>query len=953
MPLEVRVPNPALTNTQPDTVPGTQLSTPVANGMEAPATTVMNDVAAEEQKALTNNIRNPAVIKQAFATGATEDDITSYLADNGIDPDEARTMVTNTVKSQVLEAQKLGAPNEEIEAAMLRNNFNPDVVKRAIASTETPRSKYAFDPNTVPENAMDLADVYKNVHGKYSTTAKDWIGGLFSEEMALEARQEINQLNFGVVDTLNKNGIVASINPEDGEVYITRPNGAVEPLDSSLLNDLWNSKMNVTGSVAGGSLGIMGGAAAGAAVGSVVPVIGTAAGAVVGGAIGGLAGSAVGGSLGTAADLTLNAYTLKEQLSTDLYKAQMVEAGIADMTMGIALKAGIATSKTLAKGTMTAFNYVKNGNETGALAQLVDSLHMTKDQATEWVDAVKSKLTSDMTVKSHTANVLSFGKIPSKDVKMSPNQESVTTLLNTHPLAEAYVKDVAAEDHTIANSIAISVNERAKGLTRAIDTITDANTGALVRKDLNAYAKDVDSFYGLVKEQGIKHVQGTDFKFDLEKLAIEPVFKDIEKAMPPRMQERFLAYMTRIDTATVDRSFEGLINLRQAVNEFKYGVSGLTPPQLESINKVLNNIDSQISKAAKDYIPDYKAWLANFSKAKSEYAKKKILEENALFRQLTRDTGNTENSIQNLLNKFGNDKDVDLETLNPVLDRLSPRTRMLTEGAALRNLASKHTYGDATGFQAINFPELANEMRGLNAKTPEVKAVIEAINEIAKVFKNDEALAKISGSVAVRQTSTQGIATTVEGRAKSMIMTQIGRTIMARLPGKTGRNSALIKMAAEVLQDPLKTTNVEKLLKEVPEPSQPVMRSLVRELQVDTAKQNLKSGAKPSEWQNMYKQSASGKLVETDGVLGRGLYLVDKVANPKPGANIVKHEVNMTRMATLDSISKFVGKQVTEADLPLLLKNTNLREQLIEQKMLGIKLDGKAMLFPDTVRGAK
>jgi len=924
-----------------------------------------SDLAAEETNNVKTNVRDPNVISQAFSSGASEDDIVNYMSSNGVDPEEARSMVANTLKAKVLEAKKQGVSDDEIASYMSANGFNPDVTVKALKSAEPAKSKFDFDPNaTVAENAMDLADLYKSIHGKYSTTGK-MLGGLVDENMALEARQEINQLNVGVMQTLKQNGIEASINPEDGEVYVTNEDGQQEPLDSSMLNDLWNSKMNMVGTASGASLGTTGGiaagTAAGAAIGSVVPVIGTAVGAAVGAAVGGtvgfFGGSAVGGSLGTAADLTLNSMRTKERLKEELYKSQMVEAGIADMTMSSMLKVGAVVGKSIGKGTMGAFNYLKKGNESGALQQLIDNLHMSNEQAREWIDNAKRYITQDVVKQSHIANMLSFGKKQVATKTASGPASDIGVLLNTHPMAEAYVKEVASKDHQIANSIAISLDERAKGLNKAIQTIEDVNTSAKVRHDLNSYVKDVKDLYSKVKEIGDYSVSGTDFKYDLNKLAIEPVLKDIEKTIPPKMQERFVGMMTRIELATKDRSFRSLVDLRQAVNDFKYGVKGLTPVHVESLNKVLNSIDGQITKAAKDYIPDSKVWLEQFAKAKKAYAQMKQLQQNELYRTITKATGKTELTIQNMLNKFGNNKDVDLETLNPVLERLSPHTRMLTEGAAIRNMVNRHTLGSATEMQAVDFPMLAEDLKMLNINSPEAKQLVGVIDELAKVFKNDKALSSVTGRIHTGSTNSMAFASTIEGKVKGSILKLVWQAtsdaIMARVPSKAGRNQALIKVANEVLQDPLKSVTADKLIKSVPEASQPEMRSLIKELQIAFAKQSTVQGTKPVEWQNMYKQSASGKLVETDGVLGRGLYLVDKVKNPTPGANIVKHEVNLTRMATLDSISKFVGLTVTEKDLPILLKNTALREQLIEQGMQGIKLDGKAMLFPNTTVGVK
>lgn len=962
-PLRITVPNKNLTPLPLAEQDG--LSAPSSTGVVAPD--LATDIAAEEQNNIKTNIRDPAVITQVLSSGASEEDLVGYMSSQGMDETEARSILTNTVKSKILELKQQGISEADIATWMQENSYDPKLAEKALLAARPKKSLFDYDPNTPTEQAMDLADLYKSTYGKYSTFANKVLGALGNEERGVQARKDVDQLNKGIVDTLTKNGIKAQLNPEDGEILVEDENGYTVPLDDSLLNSIWNSKMNATGSIAGASLGAMGGAqvgaAAGAAIGSVVPVVGTVAGGVaggvIGGVVGGFGGSAIGGALGTAADLTINAYQLKEQLSTELYKSQMVEAGVADMVFNGAIQTGVIAGKATWKGATKAVKYIKNGNIEGAFTQLIENLHMTKEEALDWIAEVSRKVDFEFTKERHLANRLSFGLIPVKNVPVKGTEKDIAVLLNTHPLAVEYVKKVASDDHAIANSMVLAVNNRAKSVNKAIAEISDDNTANLVRKDLADYVTSVKNFYTTVKEQGIKHVEGTDFSFDVNTLAIEPTLKKIETTIHPNVQERFLAHMTHIENLTKDRSFAGLLDLRKAVNEFKYSVA-LDPVNKDAINKVLNNIDSVITKAAKEYIPDSKQWLENFAEAKKSYAQMKVLQENALYKAITKASGlnTTEAGIQRLLNKFGNDRSVDVEVFNAISSRLAPATKMKVEAAAIKNLANKNTVGIDTELQAINFPALAEDLKMLKIDTPQGKQLVNAIEEMSKVFKNDEIFGGLTGSIQARSSGgSASIATSLVGKAQAFatrtIWGSIADTVISRLPGAVGRNTAILELGRKVLKNPLNSSTVDNFIKVLPEPSRKSALVAIKELQIEAAKANLKAGAKPQEWLNMYKQSASGKLVETDGLLGKGLYLFDKVQSPTPGAKIVKHEVNMTRMATLDSISKLVGHPVTEKDLPILFKNTNLKEQLIEQKMLGIKLDGKAMLFPNTTVGVK
>ena len=71
---------------------------------------------------------------------------------------------------------------------------------------------------------------------------------------------------------------------------------------------------------------------------------------------------------------------------------------------------------------------------------------------------------------------------------------------------------------------------------------------------------------------------------------------------------------------------------------------------------------------------------------------------------------------------------------------------------------------------------------------------------------------------------------------------------------------------------------------------------------------------------------------------------------PTPEMNVIKHEVNLSRMAKLDDISKLVGRDVTEKEIRTL---PEIQQQLIDKGYLGIQMDGKAMLFHQTTMGVK
>lgn len=855
-------------------------------------------------------------IQEALHNGYTSGELKTYLQGKGYSEDDADLQIIDSVKSKIVQAREAGYTDGEVIKYLTNNGYDSDVVERSVKSAKLDDTykSLEFVPDTVtPENAMDMADLYKNVYGKYSTMGKQ-LGGMFDHDIGIQARQEINQLNAAVAEKLKKEGMDAFIDNNTGEVMLRDKNGVVSEVDSSMLNGMWNSKGELAGAITGGIRG----AQIGGRIGMAAGPWGTAAGV----AVGTVAGSAMGAMAGRGLDLAINSKILSEDLTAKLYMRQMAEAGIFDgvstILGGALFKAGAATGR----GIMKAYKYVASGNTRGAYRALKENLNITDDQA--------------------QAMVAEFERINNIKMSGTPEENAISVVAQTKQGAESVVKAAANQSERVATMIKESVDNRAKAINQTVDSVTDPNVGSLIRKDLNAYEADVKDFFDIVKKQGNDAINGTDFRFDFDKLATKPVLDNIEKGLSnPSVRERFANYAQRIANASEDRTFSGLLELRSAVNEFKYGVK-LRKPDLDAINEVLNKVDNQIAKAVKEYMPGEagRNWQKNFSLAKSEYSKMKVLQQNSLHRIISR-PGITEDGIQKAISKYGNAKEVDSSTFNEVVERLSPATRAKAEGAAIKNLTNKYTYGVPGEAQATHFPALAEEVRGLNLSTPEAKGLANVIEEIAKVYKNDANLGAISSkTIAVRQQAN--LSSDIVQKAKYTVIGALWGHMVKHLPGQNSRNIALVHKVAEVLKNPLHAKTAEDFIKMIPKAQQGEMRSLVRELQIETAKTG---GVKQSVTTNMYKQSARGNLAVTDGVLGKGIYLVDKVANPNPAMKVIRQEVDTSKLATLDIISNLVGRDVTEKEIRTI---KDLPQKLMDKGYLGIRLDGRAMLFPET-----
>jgi hypothetical protein len=317
----------------------------------------------------------------------------------------------------------------------------------------------------------------------------------------------------------------------------------------------------------------------------------------------------------------------------------------------------------------------------------------------------------------------------------------------------------------------------------------------------------------------------------------------------------------------------------------------------------------------------------------------KQLEENALYRQLMR-PGATEETLQKSLSKYGKSADVDTEVFNKVVERLSPTVKVKVEGAAIKNALNRWTDGINTEAQAINFPALSAELNGLNLQTKTAKGIRKVVQEFANIYKNDKNLADIATQFNARKPANS-ISTSYVQKGMFAIVGQTWEAFYRYLPTRGAHNLALVHYLAKVLDNPLNVKTVDEFVKQLPVEKQAEMRSLVKDLQVQMAKQGPQA---PKATVNMYKQTKTGSLAVTNGTMGKGIYLVDKVKAPNPDSKIVKQVVTVSEMATLDDISTLVGKNVTLKDIRTI---PNLQKQLEDKGFKGIKVEDKAMLFPE------
>lgn len=814
------------------------------------------------------------------------------------------------LKAKIKAVEDKGIEPEAIKKYLMSNGYS----EQDTTLVREKWQRYNWDPDTPMEEAKDISDLYKDVHEEYSTTLKQ-VQGLWDEEKGKEARSKINSLNQSLSKKLVEMEYDAFVSPETGELMLRNEDGTVEEIGSDFTNRLFNTKVEIGGAITG--------AIAGARIGALAPGSSKAL-AIPLGAIG---GSMMGASLGKGLDMTINAFQLKEDIESKLYMSQMKEAAIFDGVAGV-LGAGMYKLGSHGlKKVMGVFDFIAQGNTNGAHKALGDLVPMiSDDQAKELIKGFEE---------------LTGNKVPGKNLK----EQSMSVMAVTQQGLESTVGSVAAVDPKLTRILISDIDDRAKSITSLIADASGEDVGKLIRSNLDDYATEVKTFYGDVKDIAAEAIDGTDFTFDVNKLALEPVMKNIEKGLAdPTKKDQFMSFALKVADASESRQFSDLINLRQEVNAFKYKKTGLKKPELDALNTVINKIDGQINKAVKTYMPENgKAWIEQFGKAKTEYAKMKKMEDNLLFKALTK-KGVTDDSIATAAKKYINSID---ETFEEVMEKLPPKTKGKVESVVIKELTDRYTLGHATDKQAIHFPMLAEHLSRTNLTTPEGKYMKEVVGKYAEIFKNDPNLSKVSGNMAVPKFQSYLTVDPVM-RAKYEMASAGFNFVKKFVPGEKANNLALMDKLSKLLDNPMSVKETDKFIRGIPKEQRTEVTQLVSNLR----QAMVKTGQKPVEkdFKKMYKQSASGKMVVTDGKFGKGVYLVDKVKGGAPGGNIVGKEVNMSKMATLEDISGLLGKPVGVDDVRNIV---DLQEKLQRIGFEGLQTDGKVMLFSGNAKQVK
>ena len=629
---------------------------------------------------------------------------------------------------------------------------------------------------------------------KFSDLGNLALGKLGNVEAEQKAREGYGALRNKVLAELKANGIQGEYT-EDGELVVVNENGEAVPADSSLVRSLWQSKWGIAGSIGGAITGARVGMAAGAVAGPY--------GVAVGGLVGGVVGGAAGTFAGTGLDSVLVNMDLVNKASDDEILSKMKDAGVADAMLAPLGLLGAKMVVGSGRAIKRAYDFILAGNKDGARAELKKYFKVTDSQIDETIAKVESLQ----------------GTLPGTQF-----EKGIISLAITRPKGEDIVSAAGIFNPNVSSEISYQVSKRADDLLNESSKLATDNNLAIFKDNMDRYVNEVKSNYDKVKSAPEEFTG--NYSFDFEKLGIEPIIDDIGARIEnPALKQRFVNVLTRIEQASEGRTFNDLIDLRQAVNDIKYNTPSMKFSDKQALESTLKSIDNEIDLAAKTHIPKSDVWLDTWNKVKTDYAKMKDIEENVMVKALSR-PGITEDAAVKVFSKYIAAGD---NTFYNVMEKLTPNVQKRIEGSVLNALVEKYTVGTVGGTRAVHFPQLSQELKKVSWKAGNNAQLVRTINRMAEVFKNDVNLVRATKGIEIPKFQSYLTVDPI-ARAKYEIASHGFNYVKQLVPGDTSNTLALLKHTSRILDNPLNSKSINEMKRALPKDK----RVVIGTLDVDT-----------------------------------------------------------------------------------------------------------------------
>ena len=328
-------------------------------------------------------------------------------------------------------------------------------------------------------------------------------------------------------------------------------------------------------------------------------------------------------------------------------------------------------------------------------------------------------------------------------------------------------------------------------------------------------------------------VTAAPYKFNFNYKAIRPAIEaTLNEIADPAKQQRLVSLLEKIESTTHSRTFTDLLDLREALNEFKAGLRSVNSKSKHMANTAVNSSLSEVDKEIDTVMKSSdagKQWLEDWKSARADYHQYKLLMENGLYKLVTKQ-GATEKSIAAALVKYGPSLD---GTYTNVMSKVPIKVKATVENEIVQQLAQKYTLGTGAGFKAINFHDLANELKYYKFSSAQAQKLQEATYRLAEVYRNDPALSGLGGHLNLG--TGQVLATTMQGKIHAYVMQKWWSRLLNVIPGQRADIRAMVDKAAKFMENPLDKDAAERVLKDVGDDMD--LAAAIRKIQEQTAQE--------------------------------------------------------------------------------------------------------------------
>lgn len=821
----------------------------------------------------------------AIGKGYNPQEVQGFLVKQGYDEANAANIIAKSDK--IVQARKAGYKDEEISDFLGQTetkvagvqkipatvNDVPGWEASSMNAVETPklqtepgmiekfRNYVNNDPtmkklayyNVVNKDEMSAEELLTNLQvlspslASMTTRTAGFFG---NQESAVKAETALGASRAKIVQMAEKKGLKLEWSDEAGSFVANTPNGQV-PINDSTWDSLASQSNELMGGVAGG--------VAGARVGASMGPWGAFAGSVI--------GAAGGSALGSQMDYMYSAIKLQEDMEAHVMGNKALtaaEMSVAGDILGFGvMKAGGATIKGLKR----VKDLLVDGNSSGAYKALKEMQFVSDDQATQ--------LISQLERVSGNAGL---------DSSKTFEEKAITAAGVTLPGAEGVVQAAASFNPRAGAAVGRAIDLRAKDLLKTTGEASGEDLGRILREDLSNYVTDVKNQFGKVKAEAAQSPRAANFAFNYDEIAIDPVLNKLQaNIMDPTVLEKFTLQAQRVRDMADGRSFSDLLDLRQLVNDFRFNKRITKARDFDTLNGVINNIDEQIKVGARATMENPQKWLTDYATARTDYAKMKGVEENVMYKAMTRPGINEEDIARNLARYI---PALD-GTFTDLVAKLPSQMKVRVENSVVDTLANKYTAGVGEGARAVNFPLLSKELNGVALTTPVARQMKAAINELSEVFKNDVPLSTLVGTVQVPKFQSY-LTTDPVARIKYEVASNVFNYVKTLVPNKQQNTLALVRKTSKLLENPLHAKSMKDLMEEAAG-------------KVDIAPELLKLQ------QEAARAASQGKDVMMPRVklYGNGSVLSARPADP---ADVAANTIPLHRIATAKDVAQLAAQ---------------------------------------------